>query len=874
MAEDRPFDTIVARVQADLFALLAERGCRPNSRGRAPCPIHGGDHPEAFHVRKDGSWQCYTNPACGGGADALDFLVRVNGGTPGEKEARTAMMYELAPRYGIELKPRRKDHGGAPAQGYQITTVPSQPTKAPDPYRSTKDTPDTSAMNGGEPLSAYPVSEPRALAAYPYHRATGELVAIKVRKPHPTRRKSFTWHHSDGRKSGEHDPLPDEYRELVYRLPELRMAADDGETLVAIGEGEKVADALRSLGFAATSHHGGASAKWTEGQAQHVAAFQRVVLFPDNDQPGRDHMAQCAATLARSCPGVELRTVTIKNEWGGVGLGDVADFIAAARAKGWANERIRNELQRRIDDAFASGPAANPATPASKDDDAPALEEYEHERRARDVRALTDVALYGPLGAWVRVWQPHTEASPLALYAVGLAALGAVIGRGAFLRVNADTHAPRLFVLLVGLSGRARKGVTISIVAELLAQIDPAFAKGNVVRGLSTAEGLIKRLRDPEPERLDAKGKEVPAVPGVEDKRLLVIVDEFAGVLHKMERHGNDLSVAMRDVWDGRSLQRLVAGEPMVATDPHVVLVGAITPSELRKKLSGEEVFNGFANRLLPIYAVSDQCIPFPGLPDPFELTPIVDELKKAVEWARAQRGEFSLTADAKRRWETLYPRLRQSIAQAEAVRALHERAAPYVLRVALLLAMLDRSRVVRPAHLDAAAALWQLAEGAWDKVYPDTPREGLAGKIEPALKEAGPDGLTRTQLRVRAGIGNSVAAADIARALVQLADEGLAVKLPPRPTNGRKAEVWVHAWHRPISSRDPGTMGDMGETGDKHLPPISPIPPISPMLPFAGTEPEDRAEEVISQISHISHVPKLREADEQLEREWGDDAA
>jgi hypothetical protein len=363
MAGDSPFDKIAARAKEDFFALLHEfADCTPNQHGRAPCPIHKGDDPSAFLARKNGTWSCFSGCGEEGHGDAVEFLVRLRAGPANDAEARTAVMYELAPRYGIELKPRRGEHGGVHEKGYRITTVPSKPKKEPDPYKPTKPTPDTSAMNGGERRLLSVVQEPRALAVYPYRRADGELIACKVRKPHPERGKSFSWHHADGRKSGEHDPLPDEYRGLVYRQPELREAADDGETLVVIGEGEKVVDALRSVGFTATSHHGGASATWGDEHAQHLARFQRVALFPDNDLVGRSHMERCAATLATSCPDVVVRTVTIGNEWCGKGIGDVVDFIAVARSKEWSNDRIYSTLREQIDKAFNAPIPANSAS--------------------------------------------------------------------------------------------------------------------------------------------------------------------------------------------------------------------------------------------------------------------------------------------------------------------------------------------------------------------------------------------------------------------------------------------------------------------------------------------------------------------------------
>ncbi len=75
---------------------------------------------------------------------------------------------------------------------------------------------------------------------------------------------------------------------LPYRLPEL---LDDlaQDRVVYVVEGEKKVDLLREIGVPATCNHGGAG-KFPEDL---VSWFKgaRVVLLPDNDGPGRDHMA-------------------------------------------------------------------------------------------------------------------------------------------------------------------------------------------------------------------------------------------------------------------------------------------------------------------------------------------------------------------------------------------------------------------------------------------------------------------------------------------------------------------------------------------------------------------------------------------------------
>merc|ERR1712226_130041 len=56
------------------------------------------------------------------------------------------------------------------------------------------------------------------------------------------------------------------------------------ETKIYITEGEKAADALTKLGFAATTYIGGAS-KWREHYTS-LLMDKEVVLVPDCDKPG------------------------------------------------------------------------------------------------------------------------------------------------------------------------------------------------------------------------------------------------------------------------------------------------------------------------------------------------------------------------------------------------------------------------------------------------------------------------------------------------------------------------------------------------------------------------------------------------------------
>ena len=140
---------------------------------------------------------------------------------------------------------------------------------------------------------------------------------------------------------------------------------------------------------------------------------------------------------------------------------------------------------------------------------------------------VADQALHGPAGEFVLRTEPHSEAHPMALLVQFLVAFGCACGRGGHYQVEADSHYPNEFAVLVGPSARGRKGSAWGHVRRLLEHVDQTFPRC-LVGGLSSGEGLIAQVRDP------AAGEDAPASA---DKRRLVIEQEFAQVLICRIRH-------------------------------------------------------------------------------------------------------------------------------------------------------------------------------------------------------------------------------------------------------------------------------------------------------------------------------------------------
>jgi len=142
---------------------------------------------------------------------------------------------------------------------------------------------------------------------YDYRNEAGTLLYQVLRyKP-----KDFRQRRPDG-KGGWIWNLQGVKPAVLYRLPEIIKAEQ-----VLVVEGEKDADNLAALGFSATCNSGGAG-KWRDEYSDCLKG-KDIIIIPDQDEPGRKHGEQVAASLqgkARSIKMIQL-----------AGVKDVSDFI-------------------------------------------------------------------------------------------------------------------------------------------------------------------------------------------------------------------------------------------------------------------------------------------------------------------------------------------------------------------------------------------------------------------------------------------------------------------------------------------------------------------------------------------------------------------
>ncbi len=129
----------------------------------------------------------------------------------------------------------------------------------------------------------------------------------------------------------------DGLRHPLYRLHEVVKAIREGKPVYVV-EGEKDADNLAALGFAATTNPGGASkkdqqTKWTQEHTDTLIGAE-VIILPDIDETGTTDRRKVTKLLIPGCKSVRLLDLT----QAGIPLpekGDITDlFQSAGKKKG------------------------------------------------------------------------------------------------------------------------------------------------------------------------------------------------------------------------------------------------------------------------------------------------------------------------------------------------------------------------------------------------------------------------------------------------------------------------------------------------------------------------------------------------------------
>jgi len=401
---------------------------------------------------------------------------------------------------------------------------------------------------------------------------------------------------------------------------------------------------------------------------------------------------------------------------------------------------------------------------------------------------IDNVAFYGLAGEIAQTIEPYSESDPSASLVNTLVAFGNVIGSGPYFLVDKTQHHMNLFVVEVGKSSKARKGLAWSTPRYLFKEIDREWGEKRIQGGLSSGEGLVYAVRDPRSEQKPYREKgriagyeTVVVDEGVEDKRLLCVEEEFAQVLKVATRDGNIVSMIIRSAWDGARLAPMTKNSPIQATNAHISIIGHITRDELLRHLTDTEQANGFANRFIWFFLERSKFIDDPtGVPNEI-LEPLIERLREAVVFAR-KVNLMRRDDDAAVVWRAAYRELSEE--RTGLVGSITARGEAQVMRLACIYALLDQSAVIRVEHLEAALALWEYSEKCAGFIFGDSQGDPTVDRIRAGLKQ-GP--MTETEIRDLFSRHNT---GEVDRALAFILNKGIA-KPKIEETGGRPRTVW-----------------------------------------------------------------------------------
>jgi len=405
---------------------------------------------------------------------------------------------------------------------------------------------------------------------------------------------------------------------------------------------------------------------------------------------------------------------------------------------------------------------------------------------------LAKESMHGLAGDFVRLYDPHTEADPAAVLHAFLATAGCRFGRDYYVTGGNTRHAPKVWPVITGDTSTGAKGTAIAVVRSFWRGFDPYFMLTNTAAGLSTGEGLIRAVRDPNGDDPDAPGYD----EGVTDKRLWVDAPEFASVLDKSRREGNSLSATMREAYDDGALQSLTSGSPLRSTGSHITITPQVTPVELVMKLTATDVANGLANRFMVVCSRMSKELPEGSSPAEEELTGFGDRLHTVAEiLARRTTGgaELHRTGPARDLWVTEYKRrFEERRGQTESpVKSLLARWHANSARLSVIYALLDSCLEIDEVHVRAALAVWDYVEDSTRYVFGSESGDRDLGRLMEYIDNSA-GGRTRTDISVDL-FAKHKTKAELDQLLAKLlARGGYVSKRAPGPRGGRPADVFT----------------------------------------------------------------------------------
>ncbi len=408
----------------------------------------------------------------------------------------------------------------------------------------------------------------------------------------------------------------DGIRAVLYNQSAIEEAIAAGRTVFVV-EGEGKVEALRELGYVATTVPSGANAPWLPEYTRALTGAS-VIVLPDNDKPGRAHAEKIVAALrgyAASVRVLELPGLPEK--------GDIIDWLAAGGTREQLDKLVAGVSAQQASEPFATAFA-------------------QEERKFNDLQPLPDglprvevfseLMMPPTLRPWIGDIADRMQCPPDYIAAAVMVALGSLIGRRVSIRPKCRDDwrvIPNLWGMVVGPPGflkspavqEALRPLTRLEVAayeryqeqerrwenaETVREVVDTARKRQMAEKLkkatdkqAAAAELAAELDADEPgERPvrvrylinDATTEKLGEILRDNSNGVLVFRDELVGFLRSLEKEGRESERSTYlEAWagDGRfSYDRIGRGEIVIPSNT-ISIFGCIQPGPLGSYLRG-----------------------------------------------------------------------------------------------------------------------------------------------------------------------------------------------------------------------------------------------------------------------------------------------
>jgi hypothetical protein len=391
------------------------------------------------------------------------------------------------------------------------------------------------------------------------------------------------------------------------------------------------------------------------------------------------------------------------------------------------------------------------------------------------------VMFHGVAGEWAMNVEPFTEADPVGVLLSTLVGFGSAVGKSAHVQVGPTLHHCNEYGLLVGPTAVGRKGEAMTAGLRPVLKGDSEWGK-RVKRGFGSGEAIVAYLSDDPREK--SEGSEVS------DPRVLVQEGEFAQLMSVAARDGSTMSSLLRAGWDGVPLENHTRKHgDLEAPDAHLSVLAGVTKVELVERVTATEIANGFLNRFLLVNVHRTKM-----LPEPQPIPPKLDDatakwLHRALLHARQFGPDLRRDSKASERWYEAYE-TELSVERYGLAGAVCSRAEAHTLRLSMLYALLDCSKVIGVEHVEAALAMWRFCEQSAIDIFGEDSGDPDREKLLGALTEAGAQGMARQEISQLFQGHRSKQQLDV---LLDRADEQLLIASKDEPTAGRpRKRYWL----------------------------------------------------------------------------------